>query len=355
MLPSQQEINEDDTDKRWIRLKTPPGNITSNGDAIMINEHELIIVAPYNKYHNPQWGIYKYNVNLNEWTQFIKYPTNLDTFSLQYFRIAFNQETQKLYLYGNESKMIIFDLDLIDNNNPNQHTKIITNCNVKDSIYPCMLNIKDKIHLIGGYYNNKHLIWDDNDQSFEEIHNFEKYSEIGSSSAIYVPSKEIVLLFGGMDAVNVLKKIDYIFLYSLQTKEWKSIINDFNLYETRVILTRDEQNVIIVGGHDKNGAVNTIYNLDLHNSDKHEFVLKKCNNLHAPKPGKHHVIRTGGGIMDEMLVFGYIKQIYCLSQVLPKALIKEIFHWYNTETLHWIQEGHDSDHFAISVADVLQA
>ena len=49
--------------------------------------------------------------------------------------------------------------------------------------------------------------------------------------------------------------------------------------------------------------------LDISNCDENSYKLKQCN-VKCPNIGKNILIRSGGGIKDELLVIGWIKRLF---------------------------------------------
>ena len=74
-------------------------------------------------------------------------------------------------------------------------------------------------------------------------------------------------------------------------------------------------------------------------SDDNEYKLRKCD-IQTPKAGNCQIVRMGG-IEDECLVIGWIKQLFKTKefkdlQFPPMYLIQLIVKRYNQEEIHWI-------------------
>eukprot|EP01084_Bolivina_argentea_P243265 407858_1 len=198
--------------EEWIPLAEIPFKRWSK--PIAINKYEFVI-APY---HNPQlyeWmnadGIYKYNVNQNEWKLFVKYPSTLIT---SYHTLSYAHHQKKLYLYGKECTLIIIDIithtfNIFCLNNP------LWNIGYN----PSSIIFGNKFHITGGSMSHKHLVLNEenlhidtsNKPAFTIIehifdpyrisfYNGKKLPEGNGNKLhglIFIKSQNILLAFGG--------------------------------------------------------------------------------------------------------------------------------------------------------------
>eukprot|EP01084_Bolivina_argentea_P048062 88570_1 len=103
--------------------------------------------------------------------------------------VAFNEKTNKIYISGYCNGMNIIDIG----NKEWQTFKDNAVC------VPFLLNVIGTIHRIGGVDNSKHEVWDDEKNCFKELYDFKKKEnicEISGGAAIYIASKQIILLIG---------------------------------------------------------------------------------------------------------------------------------------------------------------
>ena len=149
--------------------------------------------------------------------------------------------------------------------------------------------------------------------------------------------------------------VDKIYVYSLQSKSWNPLEHiEFKGYFVETVMTSDQRNVIIVPAFDEHDShSNSIYVLTMNDNDV--YSLRKSN-IVRPEHGSCHIAITGG-IMDEILVIGYIKQLFKTKefvhiQLPPFYIMQMIAGWYGIEMLHWMtyNDGRkEKKHFAISV------
>ena len=181
----------DSADKRWIKLGK--SEALALAQISKINDDEFVVVPPQSYLRNQ--FISKYNARTNEWKKLMEYPQDV---IISQHGIATNAATNSLYLTTSRSAMLIsdiktgqFDIKYLRN----KKSKLVCHGNFRSSL----LNVDGTIHLIGGDMNDKHLIWDDDNNEFKEIYEFDR-DEVGvrySPSLIYAKRKQKIFLFGG--------------------------------------------------------------------------------------------------------------------------------------------------------------
>eukprot|EP01084_Bolivina_argentea_P256776 432453_1 len=245
---------------------------------------------------------------------------------------AVDLETNKLYLSEGSSPMIIIGIKT-----KQFHTDLVKDSNVTIPNYPCLVNANGTTHIIGGSGSSKHLTWNDTNNSFKEMHDFGKngiVSGIHGASTVYVPPQKIILMIGGIDAGNM---IGDIWKYDICSNKWSKVNGlKFDFFLTSSVLTSNEEYVVISGGHDKeHRGIDTIHVLDIR--DKNNFVFKQCS-IKCPMNSNHPVIRSGGGLKDELLVTGWIKHLFNSTSfnntTLPSSdILQLILMFYYQETI----------------------
>ena len=322
--------------RSWTKLQNLPEDIKS-GDITNLNDNELIIVTSQ--------GAYKYNHTMEEWKLWI----NLNAFLLN-STLAFNKSNKKLYCCGpwGNGEMVIIDTK---SQEINVHNSIFE---MEGNQYPCLINVDNQIHVIGGARNTKHSIWNDDKKELEEVFDFATIitAEINclrGSSLIHVPSKNILLLFGGKKNANPLNDI---YEYSFANKEWRKW-NDgiqFSASYAPAVLTKDERYIIIAGSFDGSVQGNDIFVLNID-----EVSLKKSC-IKCPQSGSHLIAITSNNEMDDLLVNGYIRFI---NDKIPMEIIDLMTQYYNMEMLHWIAYETNykkpKEHHMIPVRDVIHS
>merc|ERR1712187_304035 len=113
---------------------------------------------------------------------------------------------------------------------------------------------------------------------------------------------------------------------------------DFGYYHTRAILTNDQKHVIITATYNiKDARCDKIFILDLNDND--EYSLRVSHVTLPQGNGGYRMVETGGGINDELLVFGYIGKIFqsITTMNMPSNdIIGIIAQFYSQETLHML-------------------
>eukprot|EP01084_Bolivina_argentea_P061211 111874_1 len=343
------------TNKQWESLALVPNDVYC-GQPLSLNHHELIMISwqDRDRYPNITRGIYKYNIHLNKWNEFLKYSKDIYVKSGSH---QINSLTNKLYLYTyNPNQILIFDM------NKQQFEKHT----IGPSAFPvfaAFVNTNHIFHSIGGSHSSKHLMWNSIKNTVTENDQLEKqFGSVSRSKAIYVPSKQMILLIGGETEPELGESIG-IRKFCLKSNKWQNIKHiSFDYHAVSAVLTSNEQYVIISGGYHNNenrllNHTNVIHVLDIRNDNN--YVLRKSE-IVCPMSGYHYTVIMGG-IKDEILVVGWIKYLFKTLifkhlQLPPTYIVKLISQWYNQETLHWFEWGASlrkgQKHFCIDIKHI---
>lgn len=353
----------------WFKLKSvPPNNwrsksISKNGKEFLLASSTPICSNQDRRTDFKQMFIHKYNVRTNEWCTQFTYPSH---WSIRDHSIAINTEKNEIYLVmyklSKLSNSINKSLTIINMNNHQYQT--FDNHHGFDKCFPldpslCITTVHDTIHSFVCIYNDnlnkimhKHLIFDQENNTFKE--NFEfmtfDYNDVSDlvhcskHTAIHVPSKNILLLF----ISHTVKQKCIIWTLNLKTNEWTTNNTiKYKLTVSSAALISNQQFVIL---YDRKQT--KIYLLDIRYDD---YTTSQCI-IQTPFEHASIMERTEGGIKDEMLIFGWIKQLFQQSQfqemVLPPVyIIKLLMKWYSAELIHFICGG--TTHFCIAVKHLL--
>merc|ERR1712244_80488 len=101
-------------------------------------------------------------------------------------------------------------------------------------------------------------------------------------------------------------------------------------------------------------------------SNDNEYELKRSK-ICCPKSGGHHMVRVNGKANDELLMMGYIRNLYKTVmfedvEIMPDDIIKFAMKWCKTEMIHWIEfespssidyQKNEKMHFAIPIQDIV--
>merc|ERR1712176_1209837 len=163
----------------------------------------FIIAAQTGQDHD---ALYKYNTDDNKWTQWLKYPSNLET---SYHTVSFDNIGNKLYIHNSERNVITINL--------NNKT-----CNVKATAYDgahtvsCCHN--HKYYIFGGWDHNKCLEWNDDSNSFTELFGFEDFQQsFCRQSSVYLRRTKSVVIIGGID--KLLTRSSSIYSYNFISRQ----------------------------------------------------------------------------------------------------------------------------------------
>lgn len=172
-------------------------------------------------------------------------------------------------------------------------------------------------------------------------------------NTIGIPSKHMILQFR--------EDPSYIRKYCFFTKKWSEIQGlpqrkDHQFRFKSATLTSDENQVVIfaVEYRANKASRQRIVVLDMNHSNGVFLVSDiPCHGL-APKC----IMRTGGGLRDEILVIGWVRMVFESSKfksllVPPLYLMQSITKWYSTEMIHALDQ-YDRDHYALRL-DVIRS
>ena len=353
---SQTERNE-----KWIAYKRAPSNICMNWLAMQYNHFEFIISSDHFLEENGKEGIRKYNLHSNQWDEVITFTDDL--FEMMDAKIALISKTNKLYLmnndkYSKQQKMLILDM---------KTKQLSTRNSISNALNSAFVNVNGIIHVIGGSNNSKHLTWNPDDNEIKEIYDFAPefhFQDLQWGRSIYVPSKDVLLLIGAYcEKDGSLGPGIGIWRFHLKLNKWECMINgsDFAYRKVSAALSSNENYVIIACGYLAGFYDDKIYVLDIRNEE--EYKLNECA-IRSPQRCVSNIVMTGG-IKDEYLVVGWIKELFKTLEfkqlALPPMYIMELIaKWYNEEEVHWVRmvygEGYNGNsHFAIGLKHIVSS
>lgn len=335
---------------KWIKGGILPHNVSTDF-CCKFNEQQLIFAAPDTHTWN---GLYLYNLSSQELKKFIKYPKNVTIFP---YCLQFDASKNQFYGTG-EFQEAMFIIDM------NRGHKFTTwrefrseNNPLKGASCGTLLNVNGQLHLIGGWDNSKHLVFNEDSRDFSEIYDFkEKLNDVTNLSLIHVKSKKTILMIKEFDDADNDDKYKYksvVWEYCLIARKWKQIKKLRFCHETgSPLLTCDERYVIM------SDSLNAyIYVLDISNNNHEEYKLYESA-LEGPWNESHFLIKTGG-LKDEILVIGWIKSLFQSVQFQsmeppPVYLMRSIAAWYSQEEIHWIGK-YTARHFIINIKQILSS
>eukprot|EP01084_Bolivina_argentea_P156707 273101_1 len=314
----------DTNDQKMIAFEGMPPDV-SYGTIASINDNEFIVASQHKTQNDGH--IYKFNIHQKQWKKFAEYPKDTD---ISHPQIAFDKHTNKLYV-THACGLVINDI-----NTDKWSSHVLPLCK-----HAQLINTNGIFHLFG---NSKHFVWNNTNNAFEMIYDFDTVSEneIDKSSLVYVPSKNIILSLSQPYTRKYSKHTPVnIWTYCLMRNEWTQthdievgIVSSYGI--SMAVLTSDE-NFIIFSASSREYS-NSIYVLDIR--DKNNYILTKSKCFY---PRGHRMMAiTGNKSKDECIVIGWIKKLFkskqfSKAQIPPLHIMILISDWYNQEMVHWIQ------------------
>ena len=187
---------------------------------------------------NETVGISIYNIISNKWRLEIKYP---ETMRSGKHEICYNTNTKILWIYGENSIMINVNMDTKELKIIKYRARYVGQC-------PKLFFIKDRLHVICGSDSKYHLMWNDEENKFEDpIFTFSGvYAGNNGPVVVHLKQKNILFLFGGYDYIGFHPKsiwkcdIDDNFKWI----KLEVTLQNYVMYDAGV-LTADEKFVVI--------------------------------------------------------------------------------------------------------------
>eukprot|EP01083_Nonionella_stella_P113961 336453_1 len=349
-----QESSKENT-KQWTKLK--PFNITLPvGCPISISKNEFV-VAP-EKLHSNIYGLYKYKSNEDpkqgKWEKegFIEYPLDVT----KDHTLALDKENNVLYIQNRANYVMQFDL--------NTRTATAVKANKKYNVlntyvFASAVFINGAFNVIGGSRSNFHMVWNNEIETFSSMgcnrYRFKEF-ETGfyGHTVVYIgkarQNKNILLLFGGVDAING-ERLDTIFRFDGNDKKWNRLELTLpkKLAFIASVVTQNERYVILCGG--EIGAETHTDAIYVYDIDKNELLQSRIKCPNARSKYGAAILSDYTPIEAQTLVSGYLRQ--CLKiKDFPLDIVWVIKLLINREYLHLLQSDRGT-HWRIDIADII--
>eukprot|EP01084_Bolivina_argentea_P178399 308377_1 len=368
----------------WIELKSF-SNHTGYNDIAIINNNEIIFIKSLDE--KKSLKIRRYNARTNKVSEIQKLRIFVELF-IDF--VTVDHENRKLYVVGKNlnndenTTIIMIDIDswkFIDKfedrkceiwGRPPIETArkdFSTGVSVNRTI--CFFGSWWK-GVMFGVLNAKKL-------KFNKFTEFPVLSEVEHiSDALYIPSTNKIIFRGtksisvGCEEAGLYETYNTLWQFCLNSGSCRKIGSLGKKERISMMLTSDSRFVIIVAEDD--AGIDIDYNLDtitdylydaiyVMDTSKNEYQLNKST-ISCPKPGNYHTVIVHDGLENELLVSGYIRNIYKAKtfQQYNDDLIKEISKWYGTEMLHWIERifqwpviKTDRAHYCIPIQNIISS
>ena len=358
-----------DVETLWSKLADPPFTL-DRGVTTQINNCEFIVATEKDSIEDEDedsvHGLYIFNVFTKAWTLFFEYPKKELIVEPE---IVFDKDTNKLHLwhtYIEDGPKQFMHIDMMTK-------KYISDTYDLGRYEENIVNLKDDIHLIGGWQSINHIKYNKLNKKFTEIHRFKQFEILYGTLSVYIESKNVILIIGGSTRAIITKKKDRhvgVYEYSLKTMKWRKIEGiDYAYHVGNALLTMDERHIILIPTY---GSIlderNTIFVLDILDGEyQYEYVLRKSKiELPTTELSRFHMrgnrmcALTGDRSFDEKLILAFIRDLYHdETRLIPLDIMSMIVSFYNCEVLHYLQIGFEEfknkhQHHVIDVSIVLQ-
>eukprot|EP01084_Bolivina_argentea_P127624 225661_1 len=322
---------------KWMPLESFDFTPHKLCGVMQVDENNFIVVSAS---HKAMFTLYKYDAIKHDFNTLsigqVTRTNNEDCVTSFEDIIAFNKVKQEMYVLhkdcGSYTKTHIQAINI--NNKSQQILEYIPTGRY-------FLFINNCFHLFDNH--NKHRIYHTKNEKLCLKNTLWNHTveDLDAGLAIYVPSKQFIVLIGGHGYNGDLRKD--IWCYSLRTQKWSRIeYMTFTGYNFGIVLTSNERYIILFGGTNDEQArdteVDDILVLDM--KDDNNWKLKKSK-IFCPEVGACHIVRTGGvNAKYDVLVIGFIKQ--CFEQkefehldLPPIYIMMIIVKWFSAEMIHW--------------------
>ena len=186
---------------------------------------------------------------------------------------------------------------------------------------------------------------------------------------MYRVGRDCLLLFGIEDA-DSSAILDTMIEYSLSDGLGLVTLNLSNyMAPPDILMTMDERYILIIGATLSQHYSDRIKVIDMREKQASEsgsdysvksmYLVVPCNDIEEMQY-KENVVRTFGGYKHDLLVDGWIRNLYQLSEfegvkMVSKDVVSLLLLWLRKEMIHWIgREAKTKQHFAAFVDDILE-
>ena len=343
----------------WIACKNIPSNIGTR--SFCLHNHHSIILTSRN---NLRLQVRQYNAHTDEWQE----PVTSQEIGSGSVRATACQSAQLLVRLTDE--LVRFDFK--------SGTFTSRNASCCENVY-LLFVYQSRLACIEGNSEScaRHLMWDDKQNKltctagdFGITEHYAGWDSIRITESVFVPSMHMVVAVVSAWTVYDNQHVDEqsIWSFSLQSLKWtKRLKVEIKVWYGNTALSSNQRFLIMLDYHS-----NALFILDLK-----LWKLKKTRvNLPEPLPGGcSKMLRTGDGLMDERIVFQWIRELFkspafkqmhaprCIVQMISKCYYEETIHLLCGKTYDRIREDDqyhedmyheaDSKHFAIKLKHFL--
>ncbi len=332
----------------WLNLSAVPMDYNKYCFIILKHETKNVLYAISQSH-----GLLKYSFNTDSWTKQmvinqLARPLYFPSFGSYASRLnpsAINSKANTIYFISSTGS--IAKLQIKDDRTP-------TNWEIINPVHPFQVPFGSKavilnntFHIIGGYYNNYHVKWNDTLNQFETLHNLNKINsnQCGFGLHQVVKIKNKLILFGGREPNNGNKILDRICEYDINNNFW--YVLDTKLPTPFIpcgcISILHDQYVLLMGVKDDNAGINFNNIWSLKQDDIWIYSVRskkfKKSDIKCPRKGAFDVAKMCDRNKDELIVYGFVRNEWKISTMQhlyfpPHYLIQIMHQYYLNESVH---------------------
>ena len=269
-------------------------------------------------------------------------------YGFNYHTLSYDEINNKYYIY---SKKYLLQIDM---NKSDENLELYVNpfCSVGRD--PVSVFVDGKLHIIGGYHSNLHIIFNPKTKKWIKHHKFAGIKGLSMAALIHVKSKNVLYLMGGYDQQHIFDSSDVIWRYSFVTQKWEHLSVKLPKAgdEFPHFLTTNERYIVVtLKMFDENGNMEVlIFYLDLEMEP-----LRFIESSFKPKFEASHAIMTGSIEMSRKIVYGYTR-LFGQNMIIPLDMIEMIMTFYDQEWVHFFQLDRvygTIKHLMVSIKDII--
>ena len=212
----------------WIKL--PSFLFRSFTEPTWINTNEFILVPSKTSSQDAD-GIYKFNIQTNEWSRILDYDSNL---ALDIRLSAYDRQKKELWLLcgTHDGPLFIFDT---------KNKKLSPPFSTSFNTFHKLICVKHTLHeLFGLGLGNQHCIYDTKTTKLKKVHRLKYFEELYSHNPVHLKQQKMILVFGGKNDQGSFWS-DSVYCYSIVDDQWSQLTVKLpkRILESATVVTRN--------------------------------------------------------------------------------------------------------------------
>lgn len=356
-------------ENKWIKAASYPSHIDIESHAMVLNEGQFLFRAGNMYNGHGEHFLLKYNVRLDQWTQFISLPPGCFTqgdfgvldaqVDQRNNRVFFVEDILDRVINPDLSQSICYGTTLERTSVVDLHTGLLIYRICRERKYKInysihcasMVNVDGVMHRINGPH---HSIWNETKVDWEPIRMSPEFLELNlrvhprDYSLVHVPSKKILLMIGGFQKSD--RMTTGVWRYGMSSGIWEEMkdedSNSFRFHGGVVdsVLSSNERYVIIaVARYVKNKSKwgfyeeNEFHFLDIENNGsyklrKSSLTLPDVEGASRNGSRLRTMTTTGGLLESKLLISGWLRKQRA-SENVPLDIMRLISEWCSKDII----------------------